>query len=240
MAGKKGKGKKKPGGKVSSRSPPASDGRGDISLATGAGEPIDGKSGIAWGDTRSPAGAILDVYSQQWPAVSGASRRAAAGVDGGTRDAAASSGGSGSDVRGSNGPGGYSRDPDWPRRISALERERERDAGDRDKEKEKGSGPGDECHNGEGLGRSPLVKLSAEKDWSWLSYSTKQFRSFAQEFPPTLDIGMDEVGFCACCGVFHVAVQSVSIGLQIEPCVDSWVSCTNNHCDFTYCLYACL
>lgn len=197
MAGKKGKGKKKPGGKVSSRPPPPADGRGDASLATGACEPGDAKSGSTQSVDITGAGSVDS--SQLSPAGSAASRLAACGADGGTRDAAAGSGGSSLDGRGSNGPGGYSRDSEWRRRLSAGERDRERDAGDRDKDKEKGSGPADECHNGEGLTRSPLVKLSAEKEWSWLSYSTKQFRSFAQEFPPMLDIGVDEVScFCVC------------------------------------------
>ncbi|CAN0506875.1 unnamed protein product, partial [Ectocarpus sp. 8 AP-2014] len=29
--------------------------------------------------------------------------------------------------------------------------------------------------------------------WSWLGFSAKQFRSFAQEFPPMLDVGAEEV-----------------------------------------------
>ncbi|CAM9979565.1 unnamed protein product, partial [Scytosiphon promiscuus] len=52
---------------------------------------------------------------------------------------------------------------------------------------------GDHCHNGEALCRSPYIRSSARKQWSWLGYSAKQFRSFAQEFPPTLDVAADEV-----------------------------------------------
>lgn len=55
------------------------------------------------------------------------------------------------------------------------------------------SAPGDRCHNGESLCKSPYVMQSAGKEWSWLGYSAKQFRSFAMEFPPALDVGADEV-----------------------------------------------
>lgn len=94
-------------------------------------------------------------------------------------------------------PSGAEEETDsWRRR--GLLGERDRDMGDRDRDKEKGgsggSGGGDQCHNGQSLSRSGFVRESAGKEWSWLGYSAKQFRSFAQEFPPTLDAGVDEVG----------------------------------------------
>ena len=52
---------------------------------------------------------------------------------------------------------------------------------------------GDRCHNGESLRKSPYVMQSAGREWSWLGYSAKQFRSFAMEFPPVLDVSADEV-----------------------------------------------
>lgn len=89
-------------------------------------------------------------------------------------------------------PSGAEEDKDsWRRR--GLLGERDRDMGDRDRDKEKGGSPGDQCHNGESLSRSTFVRESAGKDWSWLGYSAKQFRSFAQEFPPALVVGVDEV-----------------------------------------------
>lgn len=98
------------------------------------------------------------------------------------------------------------------------EQERDRDLADRDRDKDRGNssanhtnssgsssggsgsnhtrgqaGGGDQCHNGESLGRSPYIRQSADRDWPWMGYTTKHFRSFAQEFPPTLDVGADEV-----------------------------------------------
>ncbi|CAM9254857.1 unnamed protein product, partial [Ascophyllum nodosum] len=52
---------------------------------------------------------------------------------------------------------------------------------------------GDHCHNGESLSGSPYLRQSAARQWSWLGYSAKQFRSFAQECPPALDVGADQV-----------------------------------------------
>lgn len=143
--------------------------------------------------------AIGSFPAHQTSSGSGVRRAAGSGVravwaENGTREGG-SPASSSADPRPTSGPAG-SREGEW-RRKPQGERERDkRDTGEREREKDKG--PGDECHNGERLGRSPFVRLSSEKEWSWLSYSTKQFRAFAQEFPPTLDIGADEVGHVTC------------------------------------------
>lgn len=108
----------------------------------------------------------------------------------------------GLEFRHTNGSSGW-RDVDWRRRaLGERERERERDTmGERDREKDNSSGRGvsteDDYHNGEPLRRSPYIRHSAQREWSWLGYSSKQFRSFVQEFPPTLDVGADEVSSCS-------------------------------------------
>lgn len=209
MAGKKGKGKKK-SGKPSPSRHQAGDANGGSSLARRDEDSRASAASIA-AATSSEAGSnsilALDappnslLSPRPQPSGSGVLRPSGTGT--GRRSVwpenllrETASAGAGFESRGStNGPTGGmgSRDAEWRRKSSSLgERERERDMGDRDRDKEKG-GPGDECHNGERLGRSPIVRHSADKDWPWLAYSTKQFRSFAQEFPPTLDVGMDEV-----------------------------------------------
>lgn len=87
----------------------------------------------------------------------------------------------GGDFRHANDSGG--READCRRRPSG-----DRDTGgDRDRPAE------DHCHNGESLNGSLYLRQSATRQWSWLGYSAKQFRSFAKECPPALDIGADQV-----------------------------------------------
>ena len=87
------------------------------------------------------------------------------------------------------------------------------------------SASGDRCHNGASLCKSPYVMQSARKEWSWLGYSAKQFRSFAMEFPPALDVGADEVRvytgmacvlggrvrrvMCYCCGLGRCGLRGL-------------------------------
>ena len=87
----------------------------------------------------------------------------------------------GGDFRHANGSGGC--EADWRRRPS----------GDRDTGGDRDRPAGDHCHNGESLSGSPYLRQSAARQWSWLGYSAKQFRSFAQECPPALDVGADQV-----------------------------------------------
>lgn len=216
MAGKKSKGRKKPGGNskaqqttVSRPSPP--DGI-DGSPANHSKDEVDSHGARAHESSNSvPAaggdsvagGSFLSFLAQQSISRSGASRTAASGRRAvWAEDPATGDGpGTSADARSSSGPGSSFRDGDLRRRVGG-ERERDRDMGERDRDKDKGGGvPGDECHNGEGLATSPLIKLSAEKQWSWLSYSTKQFRLFAQESPPMLDVGADEVRLQILCAV---------------------------------------
>lgn len=196
MAGKKAKGKKKP-----SKAAVSSAGKGEVEdvpspretsalISSNLADEVNHSTLLA-----NANGATLTSLSHPSSSGSGVPRAAVFRVrkscdPNGLRESASAA--SGTDSRVSNGPGG-TRDGEWRRKLLG-ERERDKkEAGEREREKEKG--PGDECHNGERLGRSPLVCQSAEKEWSWLAYSAKQFRLFAQEFPPTLDIRADEVSF---------------------------------------------
>lgn len=75
------------------------------------------------------------------------------------------------------------REVDWWKRAAG-----DRDSGERDK----GGFPGDHCHNGESLSGSPYLSQAATREWPWMEYSAKQFRLFAQEYPPVLDVGADQ------------------------------------------------
>lgn len=86
------------------------------------------------------------------------------------------------DVRHTNSLNG--READWWRRATG-----DRDSGERDR----GGAPGDHCHNGESLSGSPYLSQAATRKWPWMEYSAKQFRLFAQEYPPVLDVGADQV-----------------------------------------------
>lgn len=86
------------------------------------------------------------------------------------------------DFRHTNSSNG--READWWRRAAG-----DRDSGERDR----GGLPGDHCHNGESLSGSPYLSQAATREWPWIGYSAKQFRLFAQEYPPVLDVGADQV-----------------------------------------------
>lgn len=205
MAGKKSKGKKKPGGggsgsnRSSSRPPPPQEPAIALSPAASTAtldRTENRKNGPSWStdNSASAAGGLAESS-----AAAQLSRELWWGGYAGREAVAGGGGGSGADGRGSsNGFGTFSRELDGRRRLMAGERERG-DLGDRDSNKDSSNregrpkAPPDGCHNGEGLGTSPQVQMFAQKEWSWQNYSTKQFRSFVQEFPPVLDIGADEV-----------------------------------------------
>lgn len=195
MAGKKAKGKKKVS-KVNT--PPVTDANAESASPRDQASAVDGPTPSEDSSNESLLAGMAEaavgiLSSHPPPSGSGVPRAAGTGVrsawaENGSRESPSRAGGA--ESRAVSGPGG-SREGEH-RRKAGGERDRDkRDTGEREREKDKG--PGDDCHNGERLDGSPFVRQSAEKEWSWPRYSTKQFRAFAQEFPPTLDVGVDEV-----------------------------------------------
>ncbi|CAM9752906.1 unnamed protein product, partial [Choristocarpus tenellus] len=66
-------------------------------------------------------------------------------------------------------------------------------SGDRDRERDRDKTATDECHNGQWLGGSLGIRQAAERRWMWQGFTAKQFKAFAQEFPPSLEISLDEI-----------------------------------------------
>ncbi|CAM9738864.1 unnamed protein product [Ectocarpus fasciculatus] len=186
MPAKKGKTKSKKAGSGSgsSSSKTRAVAAGFDVVEGGGGQQHDSSGGGSGGASKKPKGGGGGGASEDF-----LRRRRTPGYGDNSEPGGGVGGGGGGDFRHTNGGSSSSGD-----------RERDRDTGERDRDKDGGSRGlggggigGDDCHNGESLCRSPYIRSSAGKQWSWLGYSAKQFRSFAQEFPPMLDVGAEEV-----------------------------------------------